>query len=213
MKETSMPPRSNPRPTGPNRRRPGPYLPGSLILMLIFVALAVALIFNNPLGSPQTIDYNDLIKLSEQHNLKKVTFQGKDRAVGEVKNNEDEFAKSLKLPNGKFSVTLPPANDRSPLADRILKDDPGVAVSSEEEHGTWVGPLLTTILTTMLLLGVLVLFVMPRFRDPLGGGFLSSYIKSPARRYERSKGRITFEDVADMESAKRELREAVEFLR
>ena len=64
---------------------------------------------------------------------------------------------------------LPPANDRSPLADRILKDDPGVAVSSEEEHGTWVGPLLTTILTTMLLLGVLVLFVMPRFRDPLGG--------------------------------------------
>jgi cell division protease FtsH len=208
-----MPQRPNPRPTNQNRRRPGPYLPGSLILMLIFVALVVALFMNNPLGTPQSIDYNDLIKLSEQHNLEKVTFVGKDSAVGKVKNAETELAKNLKLSDGKFRVTLPPANDRSPLADRILKDDPTVAISSEEEHGAWIGPLLTTVLTTMLLLGVLVLFVMPRFRDPLGGGFLNSYIKSPARRYERTKGRITFEDVADMESAKSELTEVVEFLR
>src|SRR3989440_4222481 len=95
----------------------------------------------------------------------------------------------------------------------MLRDTAGFAVAREEEHAAWVGPMLTTILTTMLLLGVLVLFVMPRFRDPLGGGFLNSYIKSPARRYERTKGRITFEDVADMESAKRELTEVVELLR
>jgi len=69
------------------------------------------------------------------------------------------------------------------------------------------------LLTTMILLAILFLFVLPRFRDPLGGGFLSNYVKSPARRYERSKGRITFEDVADMESAKSELQEVVDFLR
>src|SRR5204862_6212732 len=51
------------------------------------------------------------------------------------------------------------------------------------------------------------------FRDPLGGSFLNNYINSPARRYERSKGRVTFADVADMESAKRELQEVVDFLR
>ena len=49
-----MPPRANPRPAGPNRRRSGPYLPGSFILMLIFVALIVALFMNNPLGDGQT---------------------------------------------------------------------------------------------------------------------------------------------------------------
>ena len=38
--------------------------------------------------------------------------------------------------------------------------------------------------------------MLPRFRDPLGGGFLGNYIKSPARRYEKTKGRVTFEDVA-----------------
>src|SRR5436309_2053368 len=150
-----MPARPNPRPAGPNRRRPGPYLPGSLILMLIFVALAAALIWNNPLGPGPTIDYNDLLKLSDQHNLKSITFVGKDRAIGEVKKEDDEFAKSLKLSNGRFTVALPPANDRTPLADYIFKNDATVKISSEEEHGSWVGPLLTTVLTTMLLLGVL----------------------------------------------------------
>jgi cell division protease FtsH len=181
--------------------------------MLIFVALAAALIWNNPLGAGPTIGYNDLLKLADEENLKGVTFVGKDRAVGEVKNPDKEFAKSLKLSGGRFTVSLPPASDRTPLADYILKKDPTVAISSEEEHGNWVGMILPTVLTVMLFLGVLVLFVMPRFRDPLGGGFLNNYIKSPARRYERTKGRVTFEDVADMESAKRELTEVVEFLR
>lgn len=205
--------RPNPRPAGSNRKRPGPYLPGSLILMLIAVALVVALFIGNPLGSTQTIDYSDFVKLSEQHNIKRVVFSGKDRAIGEVKNNDEEFAQGLKLPGGRFSVALPAANDRVPLADKLRAENPEIKISSEEEHGAWVGPLLTTILTSMLLLGILFMFILPRFRDPLGGGFLSNYIKSPARRYEKSRGRITFEDVADMESAKGELTEVVEFLR
>src|ERR1700757_4161262 len=63
-----------------------------------------------------------------------------------------------------------------------------------------------------LVLGV-VLFLLPRFRDPLGGGFLSNYIKSPARRYDKTKMRVTFEDVADMSAAKFELQEIVDFLK
>src|SRR5439155_20981017 len=126
---------------------------------------------------------------------------------------DNEFVKSLALPGGKFNVSLPPANDRQPFADDIYKRDAEVKITFEEDHGAWVGPLLTTLLMTMILLGILFLFVLPRFRDPLGGGFLSNYVKSPARRYERSKGRITFEDVADMESAKSELQEVVDFLR
>src|SRR5437762_6291562 len=50
-------------------------------------------------------------------------------------------------------------------------------------------------------------------RDPLGGGFLNNYIKSPAKRYEKSKMRVTFDDVAGMQNAKSELQEIVEFLR
>jgi cell division protease FtsH len=69
------------------------------------------------------------------------------------------------------------------------------------------------LLPALLLLGVFIFFFLPRIRDPLGGSFLNNYIKSPARRYERNKARVTFDDVADMENAKSELQEVVEFLR
>src|SRR5262249_4600509 len=45
------------------------------------------------------------------------------------------------------------------------------------------------------------------------GGFLSNYVKSPAKRHEKTKIRVTFDDVADMASAKFELQEIVDFLK
>src|SRR5204863_2027660 len=83
----------------------------------------------------------------------------------------------------------------------------------DTERGGWIVSFLIIVLPTMLLLLIFFLLILPRIRDPLGGSFLSNYIKSPARRYERTKARVTFEDVADMESAKSELQEVVDFLR
>src|SRR5262245_58947571 len=207
--------RPNPRPNNDGRHRQVQLLPGSLILMLMFAALIVGM-YVYPLTTAKSIEYSDFLKLVERRQIKKLVFVGKERALGEVKDQgepPDELVKKLALSGNKFSVSLPQDNDSRTMADEIHKRDPDVAITFEEEHGAWVGPLLTTLLMTMILLGVLFLFVLPRFRDPLGGGFLSNYVKSPARRYERSKGRITFEDVADMESAKSELQEVVDFLR
>src|SRR5205085_8618154 len=85
-------------------------------------------------------------------------------------------------------------------------------VVREEEHFTWIGPTLMLLIPIALLL-IFFLVLLPRLRDPLGGGFLSSYIKSPARAYDRTKMRVTFQDVADMQNAKSELQEIVEFLK
>ena len=145
-----------------------------------------------PLTTAKSIDYSVFLKLVEKKQIKKLVFVGKERVLGEIKEqpeSPEEFVKSLSLPGNKFSVSLPPANDSRPLADEIHKRDPEVVITFEEEHGAWVGPLLTTLLTTMILLAILFLFVLPRFRDPLGGGFLSNYIKSPAKRYDESKMR------------------------
>src|SRR5262249_19682233 len=88
-----------------------------------------------------------------------------------------------------------------------------VPFTQEEDSSNWLGPLLMLVLPALILLALFFFFLMPRFRDPLGGGFLSNYIKSPPRRYEKSKMRVTFDDVADMQSAKSELQEIVDFLR
>src|SRR5947209_3763178 len=213
LKEDShMASRPNPRPNN-TRRKPGPAFPGSLILLLMATAAVVAIYVYGPLTTYKPIEYSDFLRLAEAKQLKKVVFIGKERAAGEVKDKNHDAVKALELTGDKFSVTLPPSQDRTAEVDKILAKDPDVKITFEDDHSAWVGPLLTTLLMAVIILGFLFLFVLPRFRDPLGGSFLSNYVKSPARRYERTKGRITFEDVADMESAKRELQEVVDFLR
>ncbi len=211
IKDCSMASRPNSRPSN-SKKRPTPAIPGSLILILIAVAMVVAL-YIPTFSAPRTIDYSQFRALLEAQQIKKAVYSGKDRLAGEVVDATKEPARSMNLVNGRFQVALPPANDRQPLTDEILARNPQASVSTEEEHGAWVGQLMTLLIMSAIFLGILFLFVLPRFRDPLGGNFLNSYIKSPARRYERTKGRTTFEDVADMESAKRELQEVVDFLR
>src|SRR5262249_52182856 len=150
----------------------------------------------------------------------KLVIIGNNRVDGEVR-NLDRIPDDLRAPlkgNSKFTARI--AEEKNKLVQELDaynnekgERDGRIEYSSEEERN-WFGPLMVTLLPVFLLLGIFFLFILPRFRDPLaGGGFLSNYIKSPARRYERNKLRVTFEDVADMENAKGELQEIVDFLR
>ena len=60
---------------------------------------------------------------------------------------------------------------------------------------------------------LLVYLMMRRARDQFDGGILGSFVKSPAKRHDKSKQRTTFEEVAGLENAKAELQEIVEFLK
>jgi cell division protease FtsH len=73
--------------------------------------------------------------------------------------------------------------------------------------------MLTYLAVTLLVLGVMWA-MFRRTRDQfLGGGILGGFSKSPARRYEASAQRVTFEDVAGLEGVKHDLQEVVEFLK
>src|SRR5204863_6079834 len=72
--------------------------------------------------------------------------------------------------------------------------------------------LITWLLPTFFLVG-LVYFMVRRARDQFDGGILGSFVKSPARRHDKSKQRTTFDEVAGLENAKSELQEIVEFLK
>ncbi len=65
-------------------------------------------------------------------------------------------------------------------------------------------------------LGILFfLFMMLRRTrsDIMGGGFLSGFSKSPAKRFEASEKMVTFDDVAGLEGVKADLQEIVDFLK
>jgi cell division protease FtsH len=93
------------------------------------------------------------------------------------------------------------------------EEPPPVVINRKEEPAPWLGSLLVQLLIVFGLITVFVVFFLPKLRDPMGGGFINNYIRSPAKRYEKGKGRITFEDVAGMENAKRELQEMVDYLK
>jgi len=71
---------------------------------------------------------------------------------------------------------------------------------------------LTLLLPAFVIIG-LVYFMMRRARDQFDGGILGSFVKSPAKRHDKSKQRTTFDEVAGLENAKSELQEIVEFLK
>jgi cell division protease FtsH len=218
-------------PTGPQQptpKRGSPLLPGGWIVLIVLAVVAFAfLAFGNRY---KEIDYSRFKLLMDAGELNSVTLMGTDRAEGEVRDPNSEHAKGLELgKGGRFAVLLPPSNDRGPLMAEIEKGDqtgkyraeatkkgedlPRVVINRREDPAPWFGPLILQLLIVFGLITLFVVFFLPKLRDPMGGGFINNYIRSPAKRYEKGKGRITFEDVAGMENAKRELQEMVDYLK
>src|SRR4029079_3937787 len=56
---------------------------------------------------------------------------------------------------------------------------------------------ITLLLPTFLIVGLLYM-MMRRGRDHFRGGILGNFVKSPARRHDKSKQRTTFDEVAGL---------------
>jgi len=207
-------------PNAPPPKRGNPLLSGVWIVVAIIGVILAVMAFTD---SYKTIDITDFKDLVDAGQIKKLTLIGTERARGEIRDPSVEPAVRLELKRGKFEVNLPHSDDQSKLIDQIEKKDaeyraahkdaPKVAISKQDEPSPLVGTILINLLFIGAMVAIFVFFVLPRLRDPVGGGFLNSYVRSPAKRYEKGKGRITFEDVAGMEGAKRELSEIVDYLK
>jgi cell division protease FtsH len=116
--------------------------------------------------------------------------------------------------NLDFEVRLPPGvNTQSPTLTQQL-----VAAGVQVSRSTEVDPVYYYFILSLLIPAGMVLLIwlsIRRSQNQLfgGGGFLSSFTKSPAKRYESSKQPVTFKDVAGLEGVKADLQEIVEFLK
>lgn len=223
MSQLPDPPQAQPPQTPPPApKRGNPLLPGGWIALVVLAILAIVYFTYSPYREIEYWQFVDLIKAGQ---VKKVVLIGNDRAEGEVRDPNSDLAKSLKLGSGKFGVNILLTTDQPALIrewealDQKARDEnkiPGdtekIAISKRDDP-SWVGPFVLNLLLFGLVIAILIFFFLPRIRDPMGGGFLNSYTRSPAKRYERGKSRVTFEDVAGMENAKRELAEIVDYLK
>ena len=230
---TDRPPTPTPTPTTPTppsapKRFANTLMPGGWFVIVMIVIVLVVLL---ALDTRKTVNVTEFKRLAEAGQIKKFTFVGRDRGVGEVRDPKSELATALKLNGSFFAVNLPhvenqndtiamlEAKDREYRA-ALKKADPAdkteeLAVVKEDEPMPYLQPLIFMLLPIALFAMFFFFYLLPKMRDPTGGGggFLNNYIRSPARRYEKNRGRTAFEDVAGMEPAKRELQEIVDFLR
>lgn len=222
---SSAPPPSQDNQT-PSPKRAHPLLPSSWILLVVLGVIGIVYL---TASGGREITYSDFHKLIGAGQVQRITLIGQDYLEGEVRDPQSSLAKQLRLPaSGHFSVNLPTTLDQTALVreweekDRQYREQiqktspeqvPEPLVISKRGDLSWLGPFLLNLLLIGLVVGLFVFVFMPRLRDPLSGGFLTSYTRSPAKRYEKGKDRVSFDDVAGMENAKRELWEIVEYLR
>ena len=126
---------------------------------------------------------------------------------GERKNHNGEFLKS------NFQVEFP-SNDitRAELIKQIENNVENFTVEPATDMIGWYYAALL-MFTFGLLLFMILSFRRSQNQMMGGGGFLSNFSRSPAKKYEASAEPITFKDVAGLESVKADLGEIVEFLK
>ena len=215
-----MPPqREQQTPPGNRRRRPD-TMPGGWFWMVVLMMVILLLVFmaNGFMGASK-VDYSDFMTLVDNGKFSRVIVTP-TTISGELRVAPDKLGeKWQKIIRGKEVVADLPTKSDAHIAklteklDEAKKDDKLKSWDNEPDQGAWISTFIVMMIPIMIIAAIFFLFILPRVRDPLGGGFLSNYIKSPAKRYEKTKARVTFNDVADMTAAKSELQEMVEFLR
>ncbi|MBV8228503.1 MAG: ATP-dependent zinc metalloprotease FtsH [Planctomycetaceae bacterium] len=215
----SRPPQESPR-RPPGGRKPngsgGSPTPPWLWLLLI---LGFGLIFYQfkPSTEPQVTYSPWFLDQVERDNIKSLSIQGNE-ARGELRKRQ-----SYQPPTGgaqlitKFYTYFPSEQAIDRVTSELRKkprpadvEPPRIETNPPQAANSLVW--ITLLLPTFVIVG-LIYFMMRRARDQFDGGILGSFVKSPAKRHDKSKQRTTFDEVAGLENAKSELQEIVEFLK
>ena len=205
--------------------------PSGLWLMIALLIIAAFVYYGHNQTNRSNITYDFFWKQLKANNVSEVetdgaTLIGRFRAIPAPppkSSAETEAASSTSAANSKpeplqqeFTVTLPPV-DHPQLNAALTEasEQPGGLRISYQLHPDSTFMLLLMYMLVPVLLFVFLWMMFRRTRDQfMGGGILSGFTKSPAKRYEEAgKKPITFNDVAGLEGVKNDLQEIVEFLK
>jgi cell division protease FtsH len=195
--------------TTPPDQRPGPQQPVGprwQLLIAFSVLLSLTWIWRTQLERQNRplVDYSVFYAWVEAGKVKSVVLRGHEVEV---------MLKSAELAQGNRTSSVrsvTPAMDDS-LLPLLRAKQVELSVSSEEQ--SLLARALLGLVPWVFVIGS-ILWFSQRAQKMLGGGALTNVLKSRGRRFERSDTvSVTFDDVAGLKSAKRDLEEVVQFLK
>ncbi len=205
-----------PTPQKPGTARPRPAA-FWLILPLIITGMLLVFYYTGDQTQRSKIEYGFFRQQLDANNIADVTVNGAKirgtfKKVPEAPPVEtDKGPKPGPKLREQFSTDLPGYVGQN--LDQLIYEKLGASYGAEEMNDGTMTVMIFYLGMTVLLL-VVMWAMYRRARDQfLGGGILAGFSKSPAKRYEMGKKRITFADVAGLEGVKQDLTEVVEFLK
>ena len=202
--------------------------PNVWLIIAIFAAMSLLLISSQQRKRRQ-ISYAFFQSQLQAKNIESIEFQGRNgigqfvkepdapaepNSKGELVARKDKEGNPVKL-DKQFTVVIPEwAGDSE--TKQLLEDLEANTKYWNFEDSSDTSALLMGLFSILVpvLFFVFLWMMFRRTRDQLmGGGFLSGFSKSPAKKYEVDKEAISFKDVAGLEGVKADLQELVDYLK
>lgn len=202
------------KPSGPAGGEPRRSNFSSMTLILVLVAIAIAFFSysTSPSNYGTTIPYSFFFEHLKGGKVKSVTVHG-EILTGDWSTIPEEKPPGLTgTLAAKFNTVLPPMLMHNQQLNNELTrqgvqyNNVPTSVSSGTEMLLWI----------LMPVGLILIMwnMMRRSSDPFSsGGMMGGFVRSQARRFEKSEHSATFNDVAGLKSAKQDLQEVVEFLK
>jgi len=211
--------------------RDGERRPMNLNMWVLATILMVmlAMIFFQQQNQPEEIREDFFLLQLRANNISEVNYVHEDRVIGQFrkppfapssyKDNElttpTDRKGGRKVLGPEFLVNLTPT-----MSEQARQEIEALYALNEihrqntpQGENTMIFAILMMFVLPMILLFILWT-IFRRTRDQLmGGGFLSSFTKSTAKKFDEGERTTTFDDVAGLDNVKTDLQEIVEFLR
>ena len=202
------------KPSGPAGGEPRRSNFGSMTMILVLIAVAIAFFSysTSPSNYGTTIPYSFFFEHLKGGKVKSVTVHGEILTGDWDKIPEEKPPALTGTLAAKFNTVLPPMLMHNQQLNNeltrqgVLYNNVPTSVSTGTEMLLWI----------LMPVGLLLIMwnMMRRSSDPFSsGGMMGGFVRSQARRFEKSENSATFNEVAGLKSAKQDLQEVVEFLK
>jgi cell division protease FtsH len=187
-------------------------LPWWRYLAWFFVLVVFSWYFLNPGGDDrQTLSYSEFKISVAEDQVAWVRLQG-DQVAGEFRQPRMSSTQADSKLSARFVTTLPPVPDPGLIS---LLEQHEVQIHAVSGEANWLTKAMIGILPWILIIGLFWYGTrrMQKSLGGIGGAGLFDFGKSRAKRFRQQDSELSFDDVAGLENAKRDLYEIVGYLK